>query len=226
MAQRVVLGVDGCKAGWIAIVLEEGAFLEVRFFHDFASLYKETPDARIIAVDIPIGLPAREPRKADLAAKKVLKERASTLFLTPPRDVLEQPTYKKAREATRGLGWGVSAQAYNLRKMIFEVEAFAAKDDRIHEVHPELSFREMAGGSLLSKKTTWKGLHERIRLLRDHGIDLPMDVGEAGERARPDDIADAAAAAWTAERIAYGQARALPEGYREIQGNRRIAIWY
>jgi predicted RNase H-like nuclease len=161
-----------------------------------------------------------------LAAKKVLKERASTLFLAPPRKVLEQPTYEKAREAAQTFGWGVSAQAYNLRKKIFEVETFAAKDNRIHEVHPEISFREMAGGSLLPKKTTWKGLHERIRLLSDHGIDLPMDVGEAGERARPDDIVDAAAAAWTAKRVARGEARALPEDLGEIDRDHTIAIWY
>jgi predicted RNase H-like nuclease len=226
MRSMNVLGVDGCRAGWIAVLLEDGVYRKAFFFQDFASLYRTATDARIVAVDIPIGLPERGPREADLAAKKVLKERASSIFLAPPRIVLEQPNYTKARQAAKEIGWGVSAQAYNLRKKIFEVEAFAAKDDRIHEVHPEISFREMAGGSRLAKKTTWKGLHERIRLLSGCGIDLPMDVGPAGESARSDDIVDAAAAAWTAERLARGRAQSIPDELGELAGNRLIAIWY
>jgi predicted RNase H-like nuclease len=95
MAQREAVGVDGCKSGWIAIILEEGAYHEACFFRDFASLYGATPDARVIAVDIPISLPEREPRQADLAAKKLL-----TTSSTPPRRHGRRSALRAAKRAS------------------------------------------------------------------------------------------------------------------------------
>jgi predicted RNase H-like nuclease len=43
------------------------------------------------------------------------------------------------------------------------------------------------------------------------GIVVPTDIGEAG-RAGADDVLDAAAAAWSAGRIARGEARCFPHG--------------
>ena len=49
----------------------------------------------------------------------------------------------------------------------------------------------------------------RRTLLARHGIQLPDHLGDAGE-AGPDDVLDAAAAAWSAQRIATGHASRLP----------------
>jgi predicted RNase H-like nuclease len=77
-------------------------------------------------------------------------------------------------------------------------------------VHPELSFQALAGGTPLSHaKKTWRGQHLRRALLADAGIALPDELGEA-DRIAADDVLDAAAAAWSARRIALGTAERLP----------------
>nr|WP_246594095.1 DUF429 domain-containing protein [Streptomyces auratus] len=54
---------------------------------------------------------------------------------------------------------------------------------------------------------------------------LPDDLGDAG-RTPPDDVLDAAAAAWTADRIARGRARPLPNPPERTAGGCPVAIWY
>ncbi|MFI6764988.1 DUF429 domain-containing protein [Streptomyces sp. NPDC050355] len=54
---------------------------------------------------------------------------------------------------------------------------------------------------------------------------LPDDLGDAG-RTPPDDVLDAAAAAWTAHRIACGRARSVPNPPERDAGGRPVAIWY
>ena len=50
----------------------------------------------------------------------------------------------------------------------------------------------------------------RRALLAGVGISLPGNLAAAGAAA-PDDILDAAAVAWSADRIARGQASSLPD---------------
>jgi predicted RNase H-like nuclease len=90
-------------------------------------------------------------------------------------------------------------------------------------VHPEVSFAEMAQRPLDWSKKSWNGSQLRRGLLREQGIDLPdtlPDVGAAGV----DDVLDAAAAAWSADRIACGLAVSLPSPPQVIDG-RPVAIW-
>ena len=114
------------------------------------------------------------------------------------------------------MGKGVSKQAHALRNKIFEVEPHAEKNTRIVEVHPEISFREMAGRSLTSSKKTWDGLFERLALLKNVGLDLVKVLPKSGTGAAPDDVVDAAAAAWTASRLAHGSARSFPESPTQL----------
>ena len=74
-------------------------------------------------------------------------------------------------------------------------------------------------------KKSWNGFAERRRLLSAAGIELPHDPLEHAD-ASVDDVLDAAAAAWSARRIALGQAGALPEHEVFDERGRRIAIWY
>jgi hypothetical protein len=69
-------------------------------------------------------------------------------------------------------------------------------------------------------KRSWNGQQERLALLRATGIELPARL-EAG-LAPADDVIDAAAAAWSAHRIARGEAQPLPAGHVSRVG----AIWY
>ena len=68
-----VVGVDGCRAGWLAVRLNRRGAPESRIFPDLASLWSACHQAALILVDIPIGLPeAANDRDCDRAARKVL----------------------------------------------------------------------------------------------------------------------------------------------------------
>lgn len=225
-----VVGVDGCKRGWIAAVLDGGQFVAARVLPRFGEVLAEFADAEVLAVDIPIGLPVQGVRVADIEARKFLGSRRSTVFITPPRGALAAETYEEALAITRDLaGFGLSAQAYGLARKILEVDACVTVGDRIHEIHPEVSFLALAQGFGISgplpRKKTWNGVAVRRRLLDKVGITIPNDLREAGEVA-PDDVLDAAVAAWSAMRIAGGEAKSLPEDAERDERGRQMAIWY
>ena len=223
-----VAGVDGCPKGWIAIVLKDGHFARAEFAPTFAELLSVLADAQIIAVDIPIGLPdGPDPRAADFEARKRLGRRRSSVFTTPPRVVLEASSYRKAnRLSKQRFDRGISTQSYALRKKIFEVDVCAAEDDRIYEVHPEVCFTQMNGEPLTHSKKSWHGQATRLRLLANAGITIPDDLGDVG-KIPPDDIIDAAAAAWSAGRIANGNAGCLGTPTHDGKPNPSAGrIWY
>ncbi len=207
-----VAGVDGTKGGWAAIVLEDGAFRRAELLSPVATDFGTVDDAEVIAVDVPIGF---GPRRADAAARSFLSGAASTVFTTPPRALLEAP-YRP--------GLPLSAQSHALGPRIVHLTGLARADARFREVHPEVSFRAMNGGRPLRyRKKSAGGALERLELLRDSGIELGV-LGDAG-RAPLDDVLDAAAAAWSAHRIAAGRGRALPDPPELLDGY-PAAVWY
>ncbi len=223
-----VAGVDGCPKGWIAIVLEDGRFASAELASTFAELLPHLTDAQVIAVDIPIGLPeGPEPRKADVEARGLLGSRRSSVFTTPPRVVLESRSYREAnRLSKQRFGPGISAQSHALRPKIFQVDACASNDDRIYEVHPEVSFAAMNGEPLAHPKKVWNGLATRLHLLAEHGIVVPGDIQTAGT-IPADDVIDAAAAAWSAMRIIEGRSERVGELIPDRRPNRHAGfIWY
>ncbi|HSO94723.1 MAG TPA: DUF429 domain-containing protein [Acidimicrobiia bacterium] len=219
-----VLGVDGCRAGWIAVALERGRFAAARFAARFADLVDD--EATVIGVDIPLG--SNGPiRAADGAARRLLGRRGTSVFDPPPRDVLEAPDHGTANRWCRERhGRGVSAQAWNLAHKMLDVEPhWQRAPARIFEVHPELSFAAMAGSVVEDPKRTWAGHRTRARLLADVGIGVPDELGAAGGAA-PDDVLDAAAVAWSAARIAAGTQRCVPDPAEHDAAGRPVAIWY
>ncbi len=221
-----VIGVDGCKGGWIAFVAVDNRFQEARFFPKFAPLVESFADADVIAVDIPIGLAEKPPRLADQEAKSFLGKHAPVVFMTPPRQVLIAPSYEEARKVAKELVCGVTAQAYALRNKILEVEPIAADNHHIYEVHPEISFQAMAGAPTQWRKKTWNGLFERLQLLGKANLRPPDFLEEAGPHGAPDDITDAGAAAWSGARLARHEAQSLPAIHDQKWKGRPIAIWY
>jgi predicted RNase H-like nuclease len=205
-----VVGIDGTKKGWVGIELLDGRFERAHVL-PLETNFDELIGADVIAVDVPIGF---GPRKADAAARAYLKGAASTVFTTPTREQLE---------ADFGPGLGLSAQAHALGPRILHVTALASSDPRLYEVHPEVSFRAMNGASPLRyRKKSAGGVFERLELLRRHGIELG-DLGEAAT-CPIDDVLDAAAAAWSAHRIALGTAGSFPDEPEVVDGL-RVAIW-
>lgn len=222
-----VAGVDGYRGGWVAVVLGDGETEDVFTCSTLDQLLETLPHLSVLAVDVPIGLPADGRRKADLEAQKFVGPRQSSVFLMPPRAVLETDTFQDAqRVARRRFGFGVTTQAYRgLRKRIFEAEAAVKEGAPLIEAHPEVSFRALAGRPLQHSKKTWNGQMLRLRLLQDAGIHLPDSLVNAGD-APPDDVLDAAAAAWTAHRKAMGQANSLPDPPEIDDHGIPMAIWY
>jgi predicted RNase H-like nuclease len=163
------------------------------------------------------------------------RPRASSVFPAPIRPALAASDRKQADTITRSVdGRGVGAQAWGLYARIRDVDQLltrSAGDRRfIYEVHPEVSFTAWNGGSaIVESKKSATGMAIRRRLID----------GYFGEQARntarhkqprslvgDDDINDAFAALWTAERIYSGYARVIPDT-PEIDANGiAMGIWY
>jgi predicted RNase H-like nuclease len=203
----LTLGVDAARGGWIAVALEDGRFADAVLERRFPALLERYPDAVIVGVDVPIGLPeVGERRRADVEARKLVGARRSSVFFTPSRAALEAATYSEARS----IAPSTSAQGWALRTAILDVDR--VRDGRVREVHPEVSFAVLADKPLAFAKRTWNGHRERLRLLSGAGIAIPehLDAGLVPA----DDVLDAAVAAWTATRIARGEHIAVPSDPR------------
>lgn len=101
-------------------------------------------------------------------------------------------------------------QSYAIGPRILELAELVDSGAELVEVHPELSFTELAGEPLASSKHGRPGIERRRELLAGAGIDLDR----RGSLAPEIDVLDAAAVAWSAARIARGEAVALPPGAR------------
>ncbi len=211
-----VLGVDVAAGRWVGVRLLDGRFDGAWVDGSIAALLAVGgAGAVVVGVDMPIGLPpAGAERRSDGEARRLLGRRRSSIFMTLPEAVLRAPDHRTASDLhARTAGKGVSQQSFGLRHRILELAAVAERDPRVHEVHPECSFVALAGAAhgLATSKRSWAGAREREALLRASGIVLPDDLGPAGG-VPVDDVLDAAAAAWSAERIARGAALPLPAG--------------
>lgn len=215
IAPTTVLGLDACRGKWLAVALDDGRLAGARLASSAEVLAAEWPDAAAIGVDIPIGLPEVPLRDADRAAREFVGERRSSVFSTFPRCVLEAETYEEAKALCAARGWPKpSIQSYGMRHRMLEIAPLADADERLVEVHPEVSFRELLGRALPSKRTP-SGVSVRKAALADGGIDVP-------DLPYPmDDVLDAAVVAWSALRYARGHALPLPEDHRSRIG----AIW-
>lgn len=220
-----VLGVDAWVGGWVGVELVDGAFARAVSATRLPELIA-LDDYAAVAVDVPLGLFETGLRNADAAARKLLGRRASSVFTTPPRRVLREDSYPVANTVHRRLtGQGLSRQSFALRPRILEAEAiYDAASTPMYEVHPELSFTAMGAAPLASKKKTWRGQWDRVDRLASAGIVIPADIGAAADAA-PDDILDAAAAAWSAERIAAGRGVPVPDPPQVNERGQLSAIW-
>ena len=204
-ASGVVLGIDGCPGGWIAALRDDTGIIWRQA--PLGALASILDDAAVAAIDMPIGLAERGWRSCDLLGRERLGAARARLFLTPPRAVLAlgmaAPNADVQRLSRALTGQGTSRQAMALSARIMEVDALVP-DDRIVEVHPELSFMTMAGEVLPSKHRP-EGIAARVAVL------TPI-FGEMTDGPAPIvDRLDAVAALWSAERVLAGAAEGLPE---------------
>lgn len=221
-----VIGVDAYPLGWVAVELRDGAFVRAMLASSLYEVVTASSGSTVIGVDIPLGLLPDRWRAADTIAAEQLGPRRSSVFRVPPRPVWQQTEFAAANRVCRELtGSGLSRQTWALRPKLLEANAIWDRHPGLlFEGHPEVSFRAMAGAPLTHAKKTWAGQAKRRALLARHGITLPDELGPAGQ-APSDDVLDAAAVAWSANRVATGAAASHPDPPEELAGS-KIAIWY
>ena len=200
-----ILGVDGARGGWLAVLVDaDDAGEDVQWLRLASITQALALDVDVVAIDMPIGLPRAGRRACDLLAKRALGKAHPRVFLAPPRDVLAATSYDDAgaRHRAHADGLGLSVQTWHIVDKIREVDA-VADDPRLVEVHPELSFARLAG----------RGAGEQAPPRRPRGPARRAGSPVAGSarRAAGHDGLDALAAAWSGDRWLRGEAESLPE---------------
>jgi len=216
-----VAGVDAARPGWVAVLLGTSRpEVTVRAGPSLGTLL--APDLDLVGIDMPLGLLETGWREADRAARRLLGPRRSSAFAIPPRAVWAEASYPAANLRCRELtGQGFSAQAWGLRAKLLEANQYRqACGHPLYEVHPELAFGAMAGAPLAASKHTGPGRDLRRELLARSGIEIPAGIPAS----LLGDVLDAAAVAWSARRIAAGQAVTVPDAVQYDSQGREIAI--
>lgn len=179
--------------------------------------------ARIVAVDMPIGLPQLSGRACERETRARLGDRQSSVFAVPSRAAVMQDDYFascRVNLENSDPPRKVSKQCFMLFPKIREIDAVITPglQSRIWEVHPELCFWAMNGGQPvpLAKKIKSRpnpgGMALRRDLLARSGfpIDRLQHPSWPKSQVAEDDILDACACAWSAARIARSEHISLP----------------
>ena len=219
-AMTTICGVDGCSLGWIAVSKDLPSGRVSWSLHPGTDrLFTEKGTAQVIAIDIPIGLPERGPRLCDLEARQLLgASRGTSVFPAPIRPVLSANSPDEASEIRNKVeGKKMSRPAFRVLARARQVDASLRETPKlraqVREIHPEVSFFFLAGGRpMRESKKTEAGRSEREELLKaafGRSVSDALGVGYYLQTTA-DDVLDAFAALWTAERIFNGTSVTLP----------------
>lgn len=238
-----VAGVDGCRAGWtVALARTDGGEApRLRVVPRLQDVVDAPEEPAFIAVDVPIGLPARTigaGRRPEQLIRPLLGARQSSVFSIPSRRAVHAPDYRAAcaiAAATSEPPRRVSKQGYMIFPKIREADALLrARPDlaaRIHEVHPELAFWSMNGECALTEPKKVKGipfgpgLSLRRRLLIGAGLPARLVEAPPPRGAAADDLIDALAGLVVALKIAQVRGRPFPDPPDRDEQGLPIAIW-
>ena len=233
----LLVGVDGCPAGWLAVTWDDAApGPDTVLIHRTArDLLAAHADAQVIAVDIPIGLANDARRQADVEARSLLGKRRSCVFDAPLRPALDAPSRLAAGLITKDLcGLGVSTQAWEMSHKVRDMDRAITPElqELCVEIHPELSFAMWNGGAPLpNAKKTDAGRRARATLIdaRWPGCRTRLTAQLVERHPKKhwghDDLNDALAALWSAERIARGTATRIPATTQVDERGLRCEIW-
>jgi predicted RNase H-like nuclease len=235
-------GVDGCRIGWaVAFVRPTGDEARVAILPCLVDVLAAPEAPRVVAVDIPIGLPGRVGhggRAAENAIRPLLGARQSSLFSVPSRAAMAAEDYREAcgiALATSDPPRKISKQLYMIAPKIREVDSCLRADRaaaaRVYEVHPELAFWRLNGERPLDQPKKVKGrcyepgLLLRGRLLVQAGLPAAVVNGAPPQGAGSDDLLDALACAAIARRLHAGLARPFPDPPERDAFGLPMAIW-
>lgn len=217
-----VVGVDGCRAGWLAVKLSRAGASESQIFPDMAALWAACRGAALILVDIPIGLPeAANDRTCDRAARKVLGPRRASVFPVPCRRAVYAPDYDAAIKINEQVtGKRIFRATWNLIPRMRQVDEVLRAEPQarkvLREAHPEVLFWGLNQGRPMTfAKKGAAGESERLKVLervypRAPALFLEMRETLPKGSAAPDDLMDALAAAVTGF-LGGGKLNTFPE---------------
>lgn len=220
------VGVDGCRAGWVAIE-GDGRQLGYRIHATMAALLSAHRDARRVLVDIPIGLPWLDcaVRPCDALARAKLQHRHVCVFPAPSREACRavragESPHEARRLNVAAIGKSLSAQALGICDKVAEVDELMLADPltrkRVREVHPEVCFWALnQRRPMQAAKTSRAGIDERLHLLQRRLPAAPALLERVLRQVRrstvkADDVLDAL--------VAYLVAAADPEMVRRLAG--------
>jgi predicted RNase H-like nuclease len=226
-----IAGIDGCKSRWLAIAHKPGSTTFVASLLETNEL--ATQPWALAAIDIPIGLPEKGARDADLLARRFVSPRGSSVFPCPIRPALSAQSWSEACEITYAQdGRRMSQQTFGILPKIRDIDASIRSTslrDRLFEVHPEVSFAAWQGGPMLYPKRDPRGLEQRCTLVAAYFGESAFGNVVAqvrGQNVAANDVADAFAALWSANRLFAGMAGRLPIIPQMDSLNLPMTIWY
>ncbi|CAN7530862.1 DUF429 domain-containing protein [Aminobacter sp. LjRoot7] len=247
-----VAGVDGCKAGWIAVIRDD-AGTKAQVFGSFETLLAAIPDDAVVAVDMPIGLPdftTKGGRGPETLVRPVLGQRQSSVFSIPSRaavyadiaDFTDLEAWYAAHRRSSEVAMqtsepprGVSIQAFGIFSKIREIDALMMARpelrERVIESHPEVAFWRLNGGQAMSLPKKIKGrvnpdgMEERRVLLARVGHDRGFLDQTPPRGAAADDFLDACAMMLIAERHRRGETASFPSPPERDSHGIPVAIW-
>jgi predicted RNase H-like nuclease len=243
-----IAGVDGCRAGWIVArqSVDSSRRTSIAIHGRFESILDRIDPPLFVAVDMPIGLPARISeggRGPERLVRALVGERRSSVFAIPSRGAVEARDYSSAcalAAATSQPPRKVSKQAFMLFAKIREIDLLLRADTqgldppwrrRIFEAHPELAFWRLNGERALlhPKKVKGRsnpdGLRERRQILRVAGLPAGTMMSAPPGGAAADDLLDALALMLVARRLLEGKAKPYPDPPGRDAFDLPIAIW-
>lgn len=145
----MVAGIDGCRAGWLVVSRQAGAYaLELIPETDTDRLLKVLSLAEQAFIDMAIGVSEVAcPRTCDeLVRIRLGGKFSSSVFNLPVRKALYTENYTQANTINRQMsGKGLSKQSWNLHKKIRVMDRLLQEhyelQKKVREAHPELQFR-------------------------------------------------------------------------------------
>lgn len=173
-----VAGIDGCRAGWIAVRLAVEPATPRRVAFQFALAADRPALETLLAgidrafIDIPIGLAETDAsRPCDRLLRRALgRGYAASVFSPPTRAAVCAESYRDACDRNAAAtGKKISKQAWFIAPKIRQIDELLRDRpdlrDRLLESHPEWLFRQWHGSPLPHKKRVPEGKALRLDLL-------------------------------------------------------------
>lgn len=176
LMNKHIVGIDGCKVGWIAIDVVDNQW-NFGLFPDIESLFAAYRKANLFLIDMPIGLIDDGPvgRACDTLARRLLSPyRHASIFTPPCRAALYAAPSEASAINFQHTGKKLSQQSINIIPKIRELDTFLLRQppaiqSRFIEAHPELIFCGLNHNEALQEsKKTKEGISKRLDLATQH----------------------------------------------------------